>query len=217
MVVLPDKPGVVSSTLIGLNQGTPWNNKIHVSYTGGAPTSSDLFALNTGLQAAWVANFAPLCQAAVTLNSIISLDLTNRTSATATSTFTTPSAGTRAGTAMPSQVACVISWHVNFRYRGGHCRTYLPAGVLADVTSGHLWTSAFILAANNAATGFLGDVADITSTSHDFALIMLSYYFKPPGGTAGTLRTVPEAFPVESGHVRSRVDTQRRRLGKETV
>jgi len=209
MVLLPDAASIVQLRVVGTNQGTAWNNNFHLQYSGTGPTSADLDTLCTQVLTQWATNFAPLCQAGVALASARAVDLTNRAAAIGNATNTSP--GTRAGTAMTNQVACVISWPINNRYRGGHPRTYLPAGVLADVTSGHLWAGAFVTAATNAAGGFRTGVNAITISGHTFTLVALSYYRNH------ALLGVPTPYTINAPKVHGRVDTQRTRLGKEVA
>jgi hypothetical protein len=142
MVVLPNAPNCCQAVLNGLNQGTRWQNTLHFSYPVGTTlTGANLTALLNGIESAWTAQIAPICNTNVTLVSLAAVDLNSRTGPIASHTPATPIAGTRAGTAMPTQVAAVASWTIQNRYRGGHPRTYFPAGVLADVSAGHLWTT----------------------------------------------------------------------------
>jgi len=195
--------------LAGLNQGQPWNNIFHLQYAGGVPTSANLTSLLGSVAAAWAANFASLCQAGVTLTELQAADLASPTGAT--STLAAAGVGTRAGTAMPTQVALVISWKIDLRYRGGHPRSYLPAAVLADVTSGHLWTTAFVSEAQSAGQGFQGALNAIAVAPLTFVMVAVSFF------TQHALRPTPLVRPVVTALVHDRVDTQRRRLGKERV
>jgi hypothetical protein len=176
----------------------------------------------TGIGTAWGAQIAPLCQAGVTLTALTYTDLSSTVGVQYTATLPTPIPGTRTGTAMPTSVAMALSWRVPNRYRGGHGRIYVPAGVTADVASGRTWSGAFnTLASNNAAT-FRTTLEGMSVGTVQMNLIVLSYFFgshKTPEDPhpAPVPRGTPLAMRVLSARVRTRVDTQRRRLGKETV
>lgn len=221
MVTLPNAPWCCMVTLNGTNQGTKWQNKLHFSYPANyAVTASNLLSLMTGVQNAWSADIAPLCSTSVTLTSLQAVDLNARTGPINTLVPATPPVGTRTGTAMPAQTALTASWVVQLRYRGGHCRTYFPGGVLADVTGGNQWVNTFrTLAATNFGN-FLTAINAVTVATGAFQFIMLSYYsgsHKVPGQPPPppVLRPQPQPFNVAGVAVHPRIDTQRKRLGKE--
>lgn len=207
MVLLPDAAQIVLVRVTGTNQGTNFQNVFHLQYSGTAPQVADLNTLCSDVLSAWATNFSPLCQAGQALASATAVDLTNRQAASGTATNTT--AGSRAGTAMTNQVACVVSWAINHRYRGGHPRSYIPAGVLADVTSGHLWATTFVTSMTNAAGAFRTALNAITISGATYKMVTLSYY------SGGVLLPTPVPYTIQGAKVHGRVDTQRRRLGKE--
>lgn len=207
MPPLPDVAGVVFVRVKGTTSGANWNNVFHLQYTGTAPTTATLNSVCASVLTAWATNFGPLCQAGVALVGADAADLTNRQGAIGTNTNTT--AGSRAGTAMTNQAACVVSWPINRRYRGGHPRTYLPAGVLADVTSNRLWSSTFITAVVNGATSFRTALNAISIGGTTFTMVSVQYYDQK------VLLSNPVPWPIQIPKVHGRVDTQRSRLGRE--
>lgn len=221
MVLLPDAPHCAMVTLNGLNQTTKWQNKLHFQYPAGTTLNTTMIlALISGVESAWSAQIAPLCNTNVTLTSGVGVDLNSRQGVTFTSSFVTPPVGTRAGVAMPAQTALTASWIIQNRYRGGHPRTYFPGGVLADVVNGHTWTTTFSALAAVNFGNFITALNGITSGAVTFTFICLSYFsgsHKVPGQPppAPVLRPVPLAFPIQATVVHPRIDTQRRRLGKE--
>lgn len=209
MVNLPDAPGCAQVILSGTNQTTKFQNIFHFQWTGTAPTPASLAALITSLAAAWNTNFGPLCNTGVALTHGKAADLSSRTSNIAELDVT--GAGTRAGSAMTTQVACVVSWAIARRYKGGHPRTYLPAGVLADVTQGHLWTTGFVNSAGAAADAFLAAANAISNGGTTYKLACVSYHDQK------VLRPLGLPFLINDGSVHTRVDTQRGRLGREVI
>lgn len=221
-MLLPNAPNCLSVTIVGLKDTAVWNNKLHFQFTGGDPASTDLFSFNNAILAAYTTQFLPLCNPNVSIRQVNTVVLSTRTAPTAYSTEPSPPVGLRTGTATSAQVACAVSWGVNLRYRGGHARTYLPAGNISDIQSGRLWTDTFWDEANTAADDFLDDVNGITVGAHTFSLILLSYFsgsHKTPENPHPdpVPRPAPAPFPVVSSSVHRRVDTQRRRLGKEPL
>lgn len=222
MAILPDAQDAVAVTLVGTYNGHLWNNKIHFhsEVPLGTVTSTHLSTFNDSIAAAWGTNIAPLCNPLVLLTDVNSMLLTSRTSPTFYSHLVTPTPGTRTGTPNPANTAVCISWHINRRYRGGHGRIYVPAGNIADVTTGATLAGAFQTAANSAAAAFYTQLEGLSLNAVAMNLVVLSYYERAPdpanpGEFISVLRTVPQAFPVVSAKVRTRFDTQRRRLGKE--
>ena len=202
-------PGVVLVRLKGLVGTQPWNNIYHLQYTGSAPSVADLQAVGTAIHNAWSTNFAPLAFTNVSLQGSDLADLTSPLASQVSNTFTFT--GTRTGTALPNSTACVVSWQINVRYRGGHPRTYLTAGVAADIQAGgRLWTSAFVTSVNNAATAFRTALNSIAVSGSTYKMVSVSRTLD------GAPRAQGVPYTINTNSVHGRVDTQRRRLGKET-
>lgn len=221
MVLLPNAPSCVLVTLSGTNLTTRWQNKLHFTYpTGYTATLADMTNLGNGVIAAWNSDIAPLCNIGVTLINAQTTDLNSRTGPISSITPVSPPVGTRVGTAMTAQVALVASWVIQNRYRGGHARTYWPGGILSDTNNLHLWNTTFVTTANAGFTAFISAVNGIAVSTGHFAFVMLSYFsgsHKIPGQPPPppVLRPVPTPFAIVGSVVHQRIDTQRRRLGKE--
>lgn len=202
-------PGVVVVVLKGTVGTQPWANVLHLQYTGAAPTVADLQSVGAAVSTAWQTNFTPLQHTSTGLSSIDLADLTNPAAAAATVTASIP--GTRTGAANANSVTCVVSWKINIRYRGGHPRTYLAIGANADIQAGgRLWATAFVTSVNNAANGFRTALNAIAVSGTTYKMCAVSLVFNNAPRTQG----VP--YTIQSNAVHGRVDTQRRRLGKET-
>lgn len=212
---LPDAAQIIQFVMGGTHNGYPWLNVGYLQYTGIAPTVADLNSIGTAIGNAWNTNIAPLCHANVTMQSVNLTDLTNRGAAiSAVTGLNHP--GTRAGTDVPNQVAAVISWKINHRYRGGHPRSYWPAGVQADITSGRSWASAFQTAATAAAGAFRTALNAITYGSSTVRMVSMNFYTHDPTTGKPIYVGTPVPYTIQSALCHGRVDTQRRRLGKET-
>ncbi len=207
MPALPDAAAIVRVRVVGTVNSSPFNNLFHLQYSGAAPTVAQLNALCAAVLTAWQTNFKSLCPSTVVLSGADAQDLTNAGAATGAATDTT--AGTRSGTAMPNSVAACITWKINNRYRGGHPRTYLPAGVIADVVGGNRWTDAFVAAADTAAAAFLTAMNAITEGGATYKMVCLSYVRNK------IKLTPPVPYTLQSSLVDHRPDTQRRRLGRD--
>lgn len=213
---LPDVPQVIQFVMSGTHNSYLWANVGYLQYSGIAPAVADLQAIGTNIGNAWNTNVAPLCHANVTMNAVSLVDLTNRGAAIASITGLAHP-GTRAGSDNPNQVAIVISWKINRRYRGGHPRSYWPAGVAADITVGRTWTSTFQTLCTTNARAFRTALNAITYGSSTCKMVSVNFYtHDPTTGKPIYMSPVPPPYTIQDGIAHGRVDTQRRRLGKET-
>lgn len=209
MPALPDAPSCIRLRVVGADNGAPWNNIFHLQYSGGSPTVANLNTLCGSFLSAYNAQFAALLNPVVTITSADAADLTN--AGAASGSATSAGVGTRTGTPLPTSACAVISWKINNRYRGGHPRTYVPAGNVADVLVGRTFTDAFITAFDAAITAFLSAVNALTTGTVTYKLICLSY-------TRNKVALIPPVpYTIQSGMADHRLDTQRRRLGKDVA
>lgn len=204
---------MVRISLSGLQQGRPWANIIHLQYTGTAPSNSVLDTLCTQISTLWNTTLGTLINTQTSLRQIVAQDLT--TSSSGTGTFVGNLAGTRAGTFYtPDQVAACITWKTALRWRGGHPRTYLPGQLASDITNGSLWASAYQTTANAAIGGWHTGLNSQSAGGNSWAHVVLRRHQTLTDGTHVPLNpAVP--YPILSGFLDSRVDTQRRRLGRD--
>lgn len=208
MPALPAIANVVKVEIIGSYGSTSFANIFHVKYTGSPDPAANLDLLNA-VEASYHTRFGPRVSNQVTITEAIATDLT---SDTAPRSEIAPSghAGSLTGTPLPASVSMVISWAIARRYRGGHPRTYLP-GQTADSMDGEgLWLGATTAASAAAAADFKADIAGASISGYSAIELGSVSYF-----TGGVRRVTPifDAFLVGTCH--SRIDSQRRRLGKE--
>lgn len=194
----------------GLLSGQPTANVFHARAAGSIgvpPTQTDLDAVAATWRAAWVTNFLPRQSSGdFSLGAVTVQDLGSTMGLIGTATGTTP--GTRPGLSLPANVACCISWRVAVHFRGGHCRTYLPGCVQADQTGATSWSTTSVAGWLGAATGFLTQVNAVAG-SRLTTMCMLSRQ------TAGAPRPTPILYDVTGAVVDTRIDSMRRRLGKD--
>lgn len=177
----------------------------------GTPTVGDLETLSSAFADAWEDNCFNLQDNGATINEYRSvLLLPGPTELSATGSLDL--SGTVSGATLPAQVSAAISWPISAYYRGGHPKTYMagmPASAVSgvkdldstyqsDLASG---AAAFVTAAN----------ALTTTTIPSVTLGTVSF------ATGNAWRATPIFRPYGSTPVvHPRIDTQRRRLGKET-
>lgn len=208
MPPLPAIPGmakiIVKQTLAGVSV----YNVLHAISQGSvAWTATEATNMATAVRSAWVTNVIPLQASSLTLTDVQVVDLTSNTGNEGTASGTTN--GTAVGTALSSNVAITWSWKISRRYRGGHPRTYIagcpqsaqttPNTILASAITSHV-------AAANAIRNAINAVIVGGST----AFMAVPHYVKD-----GVRLTTPDWSYINSVSVDSRLDSQRRRLGRD--
>lgn len=112
----------------------------------------------------------------------------------------------------PPQCAVAITWKGAIPWRGGRPRTYLP-GVPTSASSGSSQSSALsssytsVLAA--AAITFISQMNAMVISGGSLTFGLISYYSR------GAFRSTPLFVPITTAVVHDRLDSQRRRSGKE--
>jgi hypothetical protein len=197
----------------------PWLSRFYLAYTGTAPTNADLNTFNGAVSTTMVTNLIPLMTNNITTVDIESIDLTTPSSGIAITA--SAHTGSRAGGAIPGDVAAVSSYEILRRYRGGHPRGYWPFGSQTDFSSAEQWSPTAVTAFTNGLNAFFTAVlAAPWSGGGTLTHINVSYYtgftvvISPTTGRARnvpTLRTTPLQDLVSSLIVRNSFGSQRRR------
>jgi hypothetical protein len=121
-------------------------------------------------------------------------------------------AGTGGGTPLSNNAALVLSWLSDQYYRGGHPRSYLDGMETDYVTNPTTWDPTAISTFETAGAGYLSDVNAFTST-HIGAVFLGTVNFARHNAWLSPAVWTPY-FGVT---VHPRIDSMRRRLGKEVV
>ena len=207
-VILPLVPSVARFAVSGTNQGQKWVNVFHAKYSNVPADTPTMNAICQAVHTAYLNAFTTLWSANCILNTVDGQDLASRTGAIGTFSLTHP--GTSAPAIdMPCQVALTLSWTITDRYRGGHPRTYLPGINGQNVTGGRLLTVAGHTTYLNAASAFLTDMNAITAGASSWQMCCVRYF------SQHQLLANPLVRLIGGQSVHGRIDTQRRRLGKE--
>lgn len=211
----PDPPSrSVRLVFSGHYGGAPWSNVMWLFLSGsGEITTSELNALAAECRAkyaarfmVWLRNTAELqsttCELFSAGDSLIGID----------STIVPGSHST--GVALPSNVACCVSWRIAVSYRGGHPRSYL-SGLSQDQTAAvNTWSTGFLDVLRPAAASFHTDLESITGISSGISSVqhgVVSFV------RDGAWRTPPVFYRITGSVVDQRIDTQRRRLGPDVT
>ena len=209
MPPLPVVPDVIKIEIEGTYHDAKWVNIYYTGYTGVAPPATDLNNYLASLLTNAIPKYAAEMSADNEVTSLKATDLASYTGAT--DTIPASVFGVRAGDFMPSNVAMVASCEIGRRYRGGHPRKYLPWGTAGTMASGSTidWDSAFVADCQTKFTGVLTDMKGFTSGATNWVNnVNVSYV------DAKVRRMVPVVDVITSSIIRSRICSQRRRLGK---
>src|SRR5215471_14561784 len=121
MAPLPAVAKVIKHLLVyTVGSDTNCMNRTYWRYTGVAPTAVELSTWAFATCDIWAAHNAQLCPATVILTQAHATDLSTPSSADAVAAVS--HAGTRVGGPLPANVAVLVDYHINRRYRGGKPR-----------------------------------------------------------------------------------------------
>lgn len=178
--------------------------RLHFSYTGGPPSTSDLNSLATTIRGAFNTNLKAFFDTSTALEHVQVVDLSSSTGAGGIDT--TAVTGTRAGSLLPGGSAVLINHRIARRYRGGKPRTYLPAFTASDVTNRQGWLSASVTALQTGWNNFIAAINGVTVGSTVISgFVNVSYY------SAKALRTTPHIDAITASVVSFNPASQRRR------
>lgn len=214
MPPLQPVPHVLRVRLAGqIASVSPWNVLLHWNYSGTQPTSPQLNTICQAFADAWNVHLGPVHHTGVTLSTVEAWDLTSPDAAIGTAPVS--HAGDLTGTALPAQVAVCVSWKVNYRWRGGHPRSYFPAGSSNSTTNQRNWTNLAVQSFETAVNGWFGAMNAVTTGAVTGRLCVVRRYSTLEVGQPPTELTPPLVLDFVSFDVDTRIDTQRRRLGRD--
>ena len=156
MPPLPSIANVLRVAIAGTCGLRQWANIMHVSFALPQPLEAALTAYCQALSNSWETNIAPLQDTNTHLNSVKATDLTSETAAQGEWDATV--VGTRVGGPIPASAAALLNYGIDARYRGGHPRTYLLAGVDSDLLTNNTWNVGFTDAVQAGWVAFLNDM-----------------------------------------------------------
>lgn len=212
---LPDALASCRVQVSGTCGGLPWLNQYYLSYTGTPPTKTVLDSVSNRIGAIWTNRQAQALNSQWVLQSVVVRDIASRTGNF--SVHGMSYTGINVQGMLPNNCAVCISFTVNYSYRGGHPRMYVCGLNSTDTTNGHSFQSSFLNEWANLMTGWMSDHNTMTYGPNSFQLQMVSYYTHDPvtkqqmyhpGG--------PKYYPITGYAIHPRVDSMRRRLGKDS-
>ena len=166
------------------------------------------YACATGARAAYVANILPTQGTHFTLGTCRVTCLASDTAPVAEATGSNP--GGAVGTPYPNNVALCVSGKITRRYRGGHPRFYWGGLLAGNQIDARHWGTTFISNQTTFFNTFINAVKAITSGTMTGVNFVVVHYYKDK-----QLQSVPTTDSIQSWSIDSRIDSQRRRLGRQ--
>lgn len=210
----PDPPAHIIRLVVGMTYGadTPVANTFWVR-NGGAevPSQGTLDAYADFFGNKFASNFAPqLSQGLFVTNCDAWYYGTNGIALA--SQRAVSAQGGKPGVHLPSNVAICVGWRVAQHYKGGHPRTYLCGPAPDALSGGRRFLQTYCDAVRGAANQLQLDANGGTSGAlQDLHLGTVSFVNKKAYRNPPIFRD----YVVGGAHVDSRVDSMRRRLGRD--
>jgi hypothetical protein len=208
MAPRPPIPGMAKVIVKQTISGVPAFNIFHVDALPALQwTASELASLASAVRSAWVTNFIPLQTGQLVLNDVTAIDLSSDTGAEGSATGSTT--GTNVGTALSANAAACITWKIPRRYRGGHPRSYIAGHSTGMTTNANTWTASHVTNVTNAALALRTAINAVTTGSGTVKMVCVHYRKNKVD------LTTPLVDAVSGAVVDTRIDSQRRRLGRD--
>lgn len=194
----------------GIYGTLPWANIVWLNTTAvGEPSPANLNSLAQFIGSAWGSNLVTHMHTSVSITQCEvswyrgSGDLLKGFASLALS-------GAATGQQFPAQVAASIGWLMNASYKGGHPRNYLPGVSATMVTTNNTLSPTFVSSLTAGGNTFRTNVNSYTNPSFSSVQLGCMSFIRNKAW-----RTPPVFIPFIGAHTDARVDTQRRRLGRD--
>jgi hypothetical protein len=191
-------------------------NILHLTYgTTSSPGIPNLINVANGAATWWTSHFKPSVATKWRLTKASALWL-DGSGQQGDSTFAAvPGAAT--GVTLPPQSSVAISWLGAPAVRGGRPRTYLPGIPQSAASTGASFVNtAYANTLKAAAVAAIADMTPFVIGADNAALCTVSYFNKTLNPTPPHLRPTPVVYLYVGAKVHTRLDSQRRRSGKES-
>jgi hypothetical protein len=216
---MPPRPPLASSVKVEVNwtsDGVAVAHNIGYALFGSGVDTSDpttLTDLGNNLMSAWSSSGMPAqLSTHWHLTSVTCSDNSGGSDVAALSTHAAVS-GSDSASAMPPQVCVCASWQIAARYRGGKPRWYIPGITVSALSAsyGSALLGAWQTATETALKAFYSTFQLGTANTHEYSWGTISYE------TAGAPRVTPLFRFFTGVQLHGRLDSQRRRSGKEST
>jgi len=213
MPALPVVANVIRFSIEGTTPGYPWSNVLYWGYGGVAPTTANLNDYADALFNAWVADFGPLMANTATIERATATDLGSTLGVIGAGGTT--EVGSRGTVEIPASSAVLITKTIGRRYRGGHPRSYVFAGIQTDLVNSSHWAGAFVTAVGGAYSAMSLSMNGLVETGTNLTSeVCVSYTDRAVNPVPPYHRPVPLVLPVLGVLVQPEIANQRRRIGR---
>lgn len=209
----PDPPAhTIHITALGTLDGFPWANTFWLR-NGNAqtPVQADFTTVVNNFGSKYVTNFLPHLSHTLIMSEFSALYYeTGGASLAAAVGYST--IGGDPGNTAPANVSCCIGWRVQAHYRGGHPRTYLAGIPTSKFANSRQFSTAYASAVAGSAAAFHREVNGLSAGAlSSLKLGIVSFVLRKEWRNPPVFRD----FIIDSAHVDPRIDSMRRRLGRD--
>lgn len=213
MAPLPAVPQVLRVQIQGNSgEATPitWQNILHFAYSGSAPSNATCTTIANHIATEWGTHMSPEQVSNTAQNLVQVVDLTSDISGTGAD-FTV-NVGSRGDDELPANVAYLVTYPVNRRYRGGHPRTYLYVLGISDFLDAAHWSDAATAEVQTHWAAFLNAIVGYSSGGCTISnLVNVSYR----SGDAVRVTPVVDILSTSTMIGQQQMASQRRRIGRK--
>jgi hypothetical protein len=188
----------------------PYVNSFHVKFTGSIPDQNTANSIAEALVAQYWTAFGPVLSTLTVHTISQAIDLSTRTSFVGNAVAAHAGSHAGGGGLIASTAVC-MSQVIQARYRGGHPRMYLPLGDASWISNGSTILPTNLTAYQAAGAAFKSGVDGLATAGLTYKLWAVRYWDQHQ------LLVTPQTYPVNSVTTHSRVDSMRRRTGKEVL
>lgn len=207
MPALANVPAVARVSVRGTASGQAIVNIFHLKWTGGNIPAGSILYMASLVETAYRTHLMPRLNGNYSGDTVRAVDLSLSTGEEATVALSGTGGTTSSG--VPQSAACCISWRINKHYRGGHPRTYLGPLFAAAIESPTSLAATYVAQVAAAAESFRTAINAGTTGGQTISLVAVHRY------EGGVPLLVPQASPILAATVDTRIDTMRRRLGRD--
>lgn len=202
--------GVARVVFRGVSALQPVVNVMHVQNnapTGSSFTQPQIDQLATSMASLFVGNLVPLASSSYVGIDCTATDLSSDLGVVGQAPMI--GSGLGSGPTIPNSTCVCISWKIPRHYRGGHPRTYIGPLATSSILTNTTLATAFLTTAQNAANAFRTAVNALSLSGQPARLVCVHRI------AGGVTLADPLVDGITGNVVDTRIDTQRRRLGKD--
>jgi hypothetical protein len=204
----PPVPGVAKVIFHGTLDSVNVANVVHVSYGGSGPlTQTEADLISSGMRSNWQSTVVAHVGSNYQLGNVETVDLSTVLGVVGNQGGS--SAGAGAAPFEAANVALCVTWKIARHYRGGRPRTYICGIVVGNRANANTWTAGTVTNWTTYFTAFKSTVAAMSIPTRTMALVCVHYRVNK------TDQDPPLVDPITGVTVDDRVDSQRRRLGRD--